>query len=89
MYSVRFTGSHSYAYDLEDLGKYYRLYEDLMNYWNYLYPHMIYEEYMKMLLIIKSMKQKKCLNIVDLTLNRIVYLFMKTRDPLKLRVFTR
>ena len=26
MYSVRFTGNHPYTYDLESLGKYYRLY---------------------------------------------------------------
>ncbi len=43
MYSVRFTGNHPYTYDLGDLGKYYRLYEDLMNHWNQIYPQMIYE----------------------------------------------
>ena len=43
MFSVRFTGSHPYTYDLKDLGKYYRLYEDLMKHWNKSYPELIYE----------------------------------------------
>ena len=43
MYSVRFTGNHPYTYDLESLGKYYRLYEDLMSHWNKIYPELIYE----------------------------------------------
>ncbi|MEM8569439.1 MAG: sulfotransferase [Pseudomonadota bacterium] len=39
---------NGYAYDMEDLGHYYRLYRDLMAYWHRLYPgritEMVYED---------------------------------------------
>jgi len=40
-YFKHFSGAHPYAYDLADLGRYYRLYQDLMRYWrNTLQPPM-------------------------------------------------
>ncbi|HDO33981.1 MAG TPA: sulfotransferase, partial [Chromatiales bacterium] len=32
-YFTNFSGAYEYAYDLEDLGAYYRLYEELMRHW--------------------------------------------------------
>ena len=44
----RFVGNHSYAYSLEELGSYYALYHDTMNFWKEQYPESIldvsYEE---------------------------------------------
>lgn len=37
------TNSHPYAYDLIELGQYYRLYQDLMAYWRELLPEKFYE----------------------------------------------
>lgn len=33
LFLTRFTGNHPYSHRLEDIGHYYRLHEDLLNYW--------------------------------------------------------
>ena len=38
IYKNFFTNYHGYAYDLEELGAYYRLYEDLMAHWREVFP---------------------------------------------------
>jgi tetratricopeptide (TPR) repeat protein len=38
-YSLLFTGTHHYDYDLAELGRYYRAYETLMNHWRNVLPH--------------------------------------------------
>lgn len=43
IYRQYFSGQHQYAYDLEELGAYYRLYEDLMSYWQELFPGLIHD----------------------------------------------
>jgi hypothetical protein len=47
IYQHFFTASHGYACDLSTLGSYYRLYQDLMAYWDRLFPghvhHVRYE----------------------------------------------
>ena len=37
-FSTRFTGGHSYAYDLQELGRYWRLYDGLMAHWRAVLP---------------------------------------------------
>ena len=83
MYSVRFTGSHSYAYDLEDLGKYYRLYEDLMNYWNHLYPHMIYEVSYENVVNNQEYETKKMLEYCGLNFEQNCLSFYENKRPVK------
>jgi Tfp pilus assembly protein PilF len=39
IYKQDFRTTHKYAYDLEELGGYYRLYEDLMQHWHRVLPH--------------------------------------------------
>jgi tetratricopeptide (TPR) repeat protein len=38
-----FTGTHKYAYDLQELGEYYKLYDQLMEYWHKILPGFIYD----------------------------------------------
>jgi hypothetical protein len=38
-----FVRGNGYAYDLGDLGEYYRLYADLMAFWHEKYPNVIYD----------------------------------------------
>ena len=38
-----FSANHNYAYDLNELGKYYNLYHSLMEYWRELFPGFIYD----------------------------------------------
>jgi tetratricopeptide (TPR) repeat protein len=42
MYTKMFSSHHEYAYDLEDLGKHYKLYSSLMDYWNKVLEKNIY-----------------------------------------------
>ena len=83
MYSVRFTGSHSYTYDLEDLGKYYRLYEDLMNYWNRLYPDMIYEVSYENVVNNLEYETKKMLEYCGLNFEQNCLSFYENKRPVK------
>ena len=83
MYSVRFTGSHSYAYDLEDLGKYYRLYEDLMNYWNHLYPDMIYEVSYENVVNNQEYETKEILKYCGLNFEQNCLSFYENKRPVK------
>jgi len=36
-------GSHKYAYEMTELGHYYRLYDDLMTHWENVLPDFLYE----------------------------------------------
>jgi len=38
-----FTKAHMYAYDLKELGEYYKLYRDLMDYWYNILPETIFD----------------------------------------------
>lgn len=42
-YFKSFSGEHSYAYSLDSLGKFYRMYEQLMEHWNRVLPNPIFE----------------------------------------------
>ena len=38
IYTLKFVGTHSYAYSLKDLGGYYNLYKDMMRHWSNVIP---------------------------------------------------
>lgn len=42
IYQHHLSADHGYASDLSELGRYYKLYEDLMSYWMQLFPGRIY-----------------------------------------------
>ena len=42
IYQHFFAGAHGYACDLLELGRYYRLYQDMMSHWQRLFPERIY-----------------------------------------------
>jgi tetratricopeptide (TPR) repeat protein len=43
IYKNIFHEGHKYAYDLEELGRYHMLYQDLMRYWHEVFPGKIYD----------------------------------------------
>ena len=43
IFKTDFTGTHPYAYDQDELGHYYKCYEDLMAYWHYVMPGYIHD----------------------------------------------
>jgi len=42
-YKQRFTEGHSYSFNIEDLGRYYLAYMDLMNHWNEILPGKVFQ----------------------------------------------
>jgi hypothetical protein len=42
-YKQDFTGHHEYSYDLQTLGRYYLLYDEVMHHWNVLMPGSVLE----------------------------------------------
>ena len=83
MYSVRFTGNHPYTYDLKHLGKYYRLYEDLMKHWNKSYPEMIYEISYENLVNNIEIEAKGILNYCGLNFEQNCLSFYENKRPVK------
>ena len=83
MYSVRFTGNHPYTYDLEDLGKYYRLYEDLMNHWNKIFPELIYEISYENLVNDIEQETKAMLKYCGLNFEKNCLSFYDNKRPVK------
>ncbi|MBF0380240.1 MAG: tetratricopeptide repeat protein [Magnetococcales bacterium] len=43
IYRLKFAHGHPYAYNLKELGEYYRLYADMMNHWHKLFADDIYQ----------------------------------------------
>ena len=43
IFKQNFIGTHDYAYDMTELGQYYRLYSDIMNHWHTQFPGVIYD----------------------------------------------
>tara|TARA_B100001173_G_scaffold254389_1_gene225964 strand:- start:135 stop:506 length:372 start_codon:yes stop_codon:yes gene_type:complete len=83
MYSVRFTGNHPYAYDLKDLGKYYRLYEGLMKHWSKLYPERIYEVSYENLVNNIENETKGLLKYCGLNFEKNCLSFYENKRPVK------
>ncbi|MBF0358327.1 MAG: tetratricopeptide repeat protein [Magnetococcales bacterium] len=42
IFRTKFTGVHNYAYELTELGQYYRLYSEMMAHWNRVFPGVVY-----------------------------------------------
>lgn len=42
IFKTDFTGTHRYAYDMTEIGQYYKLYLDLMEYWQKVLPGFVY-----------------------------------------------
>ncbi len=43
IFRTRFSDQHDYAYDLTELGRYYRLYQGMMRHWKRLFPDVIHD----------------------------------------------
>jgi hypothetical protein len=58
--------SIGFSYDLNDLGKYYNLYDDLINFWKKLYPETIYNLNYQKLVDSKNEEIRKLIKFCNL-----------------------
>ena len=42
IFKTEFAGGHKYAYDMEELGRYYNLYQDMLAHWEKVLPGFIH-----------------------------------------------
>ncbi len=66
-YKVSFSGEDlRYSYDLTDIVKYYKLYQDLMKFWNHHFPRRIYNLDYDKLTVDQNIETKNLLNYIGL-----------------------
>ena len=66
IFQQRFSGHYGYAYHLEELGKYYRLYAAMMAHWKRLFPKMIYDLHYEQLIENQESETRKLLSFCGL-----------------------
>jgi Flp pilus assembly protein TadD len=66
IFRALFTQGHAYAYDLAELGQYYRLYQDLMAHWRRLMPEGFYELQYEELVTDQEMQTRRLLAYCEL-----------------------
>jgi len=72
-------GSHKYAYDLIELGHYYRLYLDLMEHWERVLPGFIYDLRYEEMIIDQQKQTGRLLEFCGLAWNDACLAFHKTK----------
>ncbi len=74
-----FGEGHSYSYDMTDLGRYYKLYQDLMEFWRVTLPGFIYELRYEALVADQENETRKLLEYCNLPWDDACLDFHKTR----------
>ena len=81
IFSIKFTGSYPYAYDLKEISEYYTLYQDLMDHWNSIYPGEIYNINYEDVISNIEKETKNILNYCDLTYEENCLEFYNNKRP--------
>ena len=71
-------GTHNYSYDLEELGRYYTLYSDLMEHWQHVLPGFIYTVNYEELVADQQQQTRKLLEYCHLPWDESCLSFHKT-----------
>jgi len=79
IYKHGFYEGHAYADNLKDLGEYYRLYQDLMNHWDKVFPESIHEVNYENLVANQEEESRRLLNFCDLPWEEECLSFYKTK----------
>ncbi len=74
-----FAGEHKYAYEMNELGHYYKLYLDLMDHWQKIIPDFIYEISYEELVSDQEEQTKKLLSFCQLPWEDSCLSFHKTK----------
>jgi len=81
IYKNFFAGDLWYAYDLTELGEYYRLYRGLMQFWHRLYPGSIFDLSYERLIDHQEEESRRLLSYCDLTWHQECLAFHRTERP--------
>ena len=83
IYCSYFTGGHSYAYDLVDLGHYYREYERIMSHWLNLFKAHIFNVEYRELVMNQEQTTRNLLEFLGLPWNNDCLNFYNNRRPVQ------
>ena len=83
MFTIRFTGDHSYTYDLNELAKYFIAHKNLMNYWKDIFPGSIYDVSYEDVVLYNEKTVKELLNHCNLPFEKSCLEFYKNERPVK------
>ena len=83
IFSVRFSGDHIYAYDLENIANFYNLHSQMMSNWKELFPEKIYELQYENLVQDNENEVKKLLKFCNLPFDKRCLEFYKNDRPLR------
>jgi len=82
-YFVDFSASHPFAYDLEDLGVFYRSYEAIMKHWKAVLPVSILDVQYEELVAHPEREARRMLDFCGLSWNERCLKFYETRRPVR------
>ena len=77
-----FEGTLNFSYDLEEIGKFYNLYKNLMKFWKKKLPDFIYDISYEKLIENQKEETKKLLNFCDLNWDENCLNFHKNKRPI-------
>jgi len=83
IYTTLFANLHHYAYDLRELGQFYRLYADLMKHWDQVLPGKIYHQRYEELVGNPEASVRKVLDFCGLPFDQKCLEFYKTDRRVK------
>ena len=78
IYQHYFAAEHGYASDLDDLGRYYGLYEDMMAYWQQLFPGHVYRIHYERLVSDLEAQTRALLEFCELSFHEDCVAFHKS-----------
>lgn len=81
IFGIDFAGHLPHAYDLQELGTYYRLYEDLMNFWRQHLPGGFYEQSYEQLVAEPEKQIRNLLEVCGLPFDEACLSFYQTKRP--------
>ena len=83
LYKNFFEGGLNFTYNQKELGSYYNLYLDLMNYWKKLFPDSIYNIKYEQILDKQELKSKEIINFCGLDWESQCLKFYENKTPIK------
>ena len=83
IYKNSFVGTQNYAYDLKELGRYYKLYQELMQHWRSVLPGFIFEMKYEELVADQENQTRRLLEYCELEWHDSCLEFYKTSRPVR------
>jgi len=83
IFKTYFAGVHKYAYDLSELGEYYKLYQDLMEHWYKILPGYIFDIQYEDLVGDQEGETRKLLDYCELPWDEACLSFHRTIRPVR------